>query len=154
MASEQTEPMDQENLMTGMVVLSKLQLAAATIFQGLVAYGLALLMSSADLILVCYLMLVLNVLSGWVLMIRTRAKWDREKWFKTAMKLIWFPITILATTAMEDRYDIGLPLASVVAGFITIHDLKSLFSNVGELTGLDLLNALSTIDWKSFKRKP
>lgn len=140
--------------MTGMIVLSKLNIAAGWAVSAGMAFAVALLLDTYDLILLAYIMLLLNVISGYFMMWKHRKGWDKEKWFKTCMKLAWFPLVIMATAAMERVYEIGVPLSAVVAAFITIHDLRSLLVNAGELTGLDLLNAINSIDFKNFRKKP
>lgn len=146
--------MDQEHLMTGMIVLSKLQLAAGMVVKGAAAFVLAVLLDAYELILLSYLMVLLNVVSGYIVMWHSKSKWDKEKWFRTCMKLVWFPVAILSTQAIEQVYALDVPMASVVAAFITVHDLKSLFGNVTTLTGLDLWQAIASIDWKGFRKKP
>lgn len=136
------------------IMISKLNLAAGVFFKGLAGIVLAVLIDSALLILTAYIMILLHVASGWVVSWWKKRPWDGEKWFKTAMKFAWFPVVIIATQWMQTTNHLEIPIASIVAGFLTIHDFKGLVDNVGRLTGIDIWNAIADqIDWKNFKVK-
>jgi hypothetical protein len=136
------------------IMLAKIQIAAATFIKGLGAVILVVLLDSAMLIVTAYIMIALHVLSGAIVSIRNGKGWEAEKWFKTAMKFMWFPVVIVATQWMQHTNNIELPIASIVAGFLAVHDFKGLIDNVGRLTGIDIWNAIADhIDWKKFKIK-
>jgi hypothetical protein len=136
------------------LVLMKVKIAFAMLVKSIFAIALVVLLDSAELIITTYIMIALNVLSGYVVMLYRKQKWNAEKWFKTAMKLLWFPVVIAATQWITHTNKIQIPLADLVAGFLVFHDFKGFIDNVGKLTGIDIWNAISEqIDWSKFKIK-
>lgn len=129
-------------------------MAISTLLKGLMAALLIVIMDSADLIIITYALIGLHVLSGWAIMLRNKHTWDKQKWFQTSMKLLWFPLVIMATKWIKHTYEIEIPIGAIVSGFLSVNELKGFIDNVGKLTGIDIWNAIADqIDWKKFRMK-
>jgi len=127
--------------MTGIV--AKIAAAFGVLMNTMLAVALAVMVDSAPLIVTTYIMLALNLTSGWMLMWRTKEKWDEQKWFRTCMKLLWFPLVIMATKWLESSNGIDLSITAFAAGVLSINEFKSFIGNVGTLTGTDIWTAIS-----------
>jgi len=133
-----------------MIILSKIQMALSSFIGVMVGMLFIVLNESALIMFFAYLFLILNVFSGWLLMWKTKEKWDEEKWFKTCMKFLWFPIIILSTKALELVYGIGFSIGVLVAGILTVNEFGGFMRNVGTLMGIDVWNAIiEKVDWKN-----
>lgn len=116
---------------------------------------LATVMDVAPLITLTYVLIFFHVFSGFILKVRTKSKWSDEKWFKTGMKILLFPIAIAATSFVEQTFEIDFKLTAIVAAYLAIHDLHGLFANIGKLTGVDIWSAISErLSANSFGTKP
>jgi len=137
-----------------MIVLSKINIALAAFLKGIFAVTLAVIIDSSMLITTTYIMIALNVLAGWTVALKNGTGWNGDKWFKTSMKVLWFPLVIAATQWIEHTNNLAIPLAALVAGFLTVHDFKGFIDNVGKLTGIDIWNAIADhVDWKKIFSK-
>ncbi len=43
---------------------------------------------------------------------------------------------------MDQNFSLGIPLMKAIAGFIAVAEVKSIFENLGQITGLDFWTAL------------
>lgn len=137
-----------------LMLLSHFKVAFAAFIQGLLALFLVVLVDTSMLILTAYAMIALHVFSGWVIMCKGRTGWNKEKWFKTCMKLFWFPLVIVSTEMLKQTHGIDVPIAVFVSGFLCVNEIRGFINNVGRLTGVDIWNAIADqIDWKKFKVK-
>lgn len=135
------------------VLLTKIQVSISKVFAGLIVVAAGVLMNSAELIVTTYIMMGLHALSGLTVMWRDRTGWSEMKWFRMCMKLLWFPVVIMATQWMQLTNGIEIPITSIVAGFLAINEFRGFIDNVGKLTGIDIWNAIADqIDWKKFKK--
>ena len=135
-----------------LMLLSNIKLAFATFLKGFLAILLIVLVDSAILVVVTYVFIMLNVISGYCLMWRTKTPWNTEKWFKTCMKLLWFPSIIVATNLLKESYGLSFNIGLYVSAFLSVNEIKGLIDNAGTLTGIDIWNAIADqIDWKKFK---
>lgn len=136
------------------VLLTKIQVSISKVFAGLLVVAAGVLMNSAELIITTYIMMGLHSLSGLTVMWRDRTGWSEMKWFRMCMKLLWFPVVIMATQWMQLTNGIEIPITSIVAGFLTVNEFRGFIDNVGKLTGIDIWNAIADqIDWRKFKKK-
>ena len=136
------------------MLLSNIKIALATFLKGFLAVALIVLMDSAALITTTYIMIGLHVSSGYVLMWKSGTSWDKDKWFKTCMKIGWFPAVIVATKMLKETHGLSAPIGIIVSGFLCVNEIKGFLDNVGRLTGIDIWNAIKDqIDWKKFKIK-
>lgn len=146
--------MDNEGIELLSILMSKIHFGLSKIGAALVAVAAGVLMESAELIVTTYIMMALHALAGLTLMWRDRKGWSEMKWFKMSMKLLWFPVVIMATQWMQATNGIGIPISSIVAGFLAVNEFRGFVDNVGRLTGTDIWNAIADqIDWKKFKKK-
>jgi hypothetical protein len=122
--------------------LLKLQATISTLFAGAMAIILIVLVDSAELILLCYAMILMHVGSGYCLSWKMKSGWSEDKWFRTGMKFFWFPLVILANGLVQHKFNLPVPLSSIVAAYLIIHDLKGFLTNVGKLTGTDIWNQI------------
>jgi hypothetical protein len=136
------------------VILTKFQVAIAPLVKGVIATALAVFLDSALLITTAYVFIGLHVLSGWMVMGRGGVPWNSDKWFKTSMKLLWFPVVIISTKWLRAVYDIQLPIGNIVAGFLSVNEFKGFIDNSGKLMGIDIWNVISDqVDWKKIFSK-
>jgi amino acid transporter len=136
-----------------MILLSKFQVAITAFLASLVTLIFIVLDESMMLITVAYAMLILNIISGWLLMWKRREKWNSDKWFKMCMKFLWFGVLILVTKSLKIAYQMEISIGVFIAGFLTINEFKSVIENSGRLMGIDIWNAIADyVDWdKLFK---
>lgn len=123
-------------------VLAQIAHGFGVLLNGMMAVGLSVVLDSVPLIITAYVMVGLNVLSGWTRRWREKEKWDEGKWFKTCMKLLWFPLVITATKWLESSNGIDLSLTAFVAGFLSVNEFRGFIDNVGKLTGIDIWTAI------------
>lgn len=121
-----------------MIILSKVQMAWGAFWAALIAMLFSVVNESAMVISLTYGMLILHVVSGWVVMWKYREGWDPEKWFKACMKFLWFAILILSTKAIRKVYGIDWPIASFIAGLLTVNEFRGFVKNISRLTGIDI----------------
>lgn len=57
-------------------------------------------------------------------------------------KILPYQFAILCSHLVEKQFLTEVPLMKATAGFIAVAELKSVFENLGALTGLDFWNAL------------
>lgn len=144
-----------------MVILSSFKAVMAAfmkslmfVVQGAIATALAVFVDSALLITTAYIFIGFHVISGWVVMRRGGTPWDPDKWFKTSMKLLWFPLVIISTKWLKEVYHIPIPIGNIVAGYLSINEFKGFIDNTGKLMGVDIWNVISDqIDWKNIFNK-
>ncbi len=81
---------------------------------------------------------------------KNRDDWSQDKWFKMCMKFMWFAALILMTKSIRVAYDIEVSIGIFISAFLTINEFKSVVSNVGKLTGIDIWNAIA--DYVDFNK--
>jgi phage-related holin len=52
-------------------------------------------------------------------------------------KLFPYQVAIVCALFIEEKFFAGIPLMKTIAGFIAMSEGKSIFENLGEITGLD-----------------
>ena len=125
------------------ISLLKIQGTIMTLLAGTVTLFLAVLVTNAELIFMCYAMIFMHVGSGWCLAWKSKHPWSDDKWFRTGMKFLWFPLVIIANGIVERKFDLPVPLSSLVAAYLITHDLKGFVTNVGKLTGTDIWSEIA-----------
>ena len=137
-----------------LMIFSNVKVAIATVFKGMIAMAFMVFIDSVSLISMAYVLLGLHVFTGLWVKWKTGAEWDKEKWFKTCMKILWFPAVIVANKMLKETHSIDIPLGVIASGLLCVNEMKGFIDNAGKLMGIDLWNALSEqIDWKKFKLK-
>jgi phage-related holin len=134
------------------IMLTKIQFTVSKVSAGLLAVAAGVLMNSTELIITTYIMMALHAFTGLTLMWRDRRGWSEVKWFKMCMKLLWFPVVIMATQWMQLTNGIDVPIAAIVAGFLAVNEFRGFIDNVGKLTGTDIWNAIADkMEWGKSK---
>lgn len=128
---------------TSVILLSKIGTAFGTVWLGVTAILLAVFVQVSELVLLTYVMIFLHMVSGFCLSWKERTGWSEQKWFRNAMKFLWFPVVIVANALVEYKFSLPVPLPSIVAGYLIMHDMKGLVENVGKLTGVNLWEVLA-----------
>ena len=128
---------------TSVILLSKIGTALGTIWIGITAVLLTVFIQVSEIVLLTYVMIFLHMVSGFCLSCKEKTGWNERKWFRNAMKFLWFPIVIVANALVEFYFSIPVPLASIVAGYLIMHDMKGLIENVGNLTGVNIWDFLA-----------
>jgi phage-related holin len=57
-------------------------------------------------------------------------------------KIFPYQFAILCSQLVEQQFITGIPLMKATAGFIAVAEMKSIFENLGSITGLDFWSAL------------
>jgi hypothetical protein len=140
-----------EHSSASLILLSKVFTSISTVLVGAGTLVLAVLVDTGELVLLTYCMIFLHMFSGFCISYRDKTGWNELKWFKTAMKFLWFPAVIVANGLVANKFEIPVPLPAIVAAYLVIHDMRGLITNVGKLTGSDLWQVLS--DFYGNKKK-
>lgn len=69
-------------------------------------------------------------------------------------KIFPYQVAVLCAYYVDKEFDIGLPLMKMIAGFIAVAELKSIFENLGQITGLDFWTAIRERLQPSVKEPP
>jgi phage-related holin len=89
----------------------------------------------AEMILVMLIFLLLDTISGIWASLKTGQKLESHKLRKTVYKIIWYTIAVMLSWMMEKTFTLTWTnLASLVCGFITFVELKSIFENITRIT--------------------
>lgn len=141
--------MENNDITTLMVLLSKLKLA--TVISTLIALMIATVTDSSVLVFMVYVLILVHIGTGFAVNIKlwyargVRPKFNDAKFFRTGMKLIWFPVVIMCTQMIQNGFEFPVSLAKFAAGYVALHDLKGIFQNVFSLTGIDFWDALGEV---------
>ncbi len=57
-------------------------------------------------------------------------------------KIFPYQVAVLSAYYIDEKFAIGLPLMKAIAGFIAVSEGKSIFENLGQITGLDFWTAI------------
>ena len=57
-------------------------------------------------------------------------------------KIAPYQVAVLLGYYVDKEFSLGIPLMKAIAGFIAVAELKSIFENLGQITGLDFWTAI------------
>ncbi len=69
-------------------------------------------------------------------------------------KIFPYQVAVLCAYYVDEKFALGLPLMKAVAGFIAVAEAKSIFENLGQITGLDFWTAIRERLQPSVKEPP
>ena len=131
-----------------MFLLTKIKLTLSGFFAVGASIKMAAVMQSKDLVALTYILILVHILSGCAVIVQDwwtkdiRPSWSDQKYFKTGMKLLWFPVVIFCTQMTETVLNMEFPITKIAATVVVSHDLKGILENVFRLTGIDFWDAI------------
>jgi phage-related holin len=121
-----------------------------TFFPKVLALFLAYFASVAEMIHVMLIFLALDTISGIWAALKAGDKIRSQKLRRTVYKFLWYTVAVMSAWMMEKTFTLSWShLASIVAGFISLVELKSIFENISRITGEPVFLRII----KMFKRK-
>jgi phage-related holin len=90
----------------------------------------------AEMIHVMLIFMALDTISGIWAALRSGERLQSSRLRRTIYKFIWYTVAVMTAWMMEKTFSLSWShLASVVAGFICMVELKSIFENISRITG-------------------
>lgn len=90
----------------------------------------------AEMIHVMLIFLSLDTISGIWAAVRCSERLQSSLLRRTVFKFIWYSVAVMSAWMMEKTFSLSWThLASVVAGFVCMVELKSIFENISRITG-------------------
>ena len=93
-----------------------------------------------DVLAAVLILIVIDFLTGIGAAIKVKAGISSKKMRNTLNKFLFYSLTLLAAHVVEIKITPALPWLQIVAGFIALTELRSIFENFNTIFGLNLWN--------------